>query len=99
MTFTKDELKQAKELGADVTANAKENDPESFLKKETGGMHGMLVTAPSTTAFNQALSALRRKGVLSLNGLPSGTFDLSICSYLLLMTSFYFRRIPSTQVY
>jgi len=38
----------------------------------------MLVTAPSPIAFNQGLSALRRKGVLSLNGLPAGTFDLSI---------------------
>jgi len=76
--ITDDKLKLAKELGADITVNAKENDPGSFLKKETGGMHGMLVTAPSTTAFNQALSALRRKGVLSLNGLPAGTFDLSI---------------------
>lgn len=76
--IAEDKLKLAKELGADVTVNAKENDPGLFLKKETGGMHGMLVTAPSTTAFNQALGALRRKGVLSLNGLPSGTFDLSI---------------------
>lgn len=76
--ITEDKLKLAKELGADVTVNAKEIDPGLFLKKETGGMHGMLVTAPSTTAFNQALGALRRKGVLSLNGLPSGTFDLSI---------------------
>ncbi|WP_228376363.1 alcohol dehydrogenase AdhP [Chryseobacterium sp. JAH] len=76
--ITEDKLKLAKELGADVTVNAKEIDPGLSLKKETGGMHGMLVTAPSTTAFNQALGALRRKGVLSLNGLPSGTFDLSI---------------------
>jgi propanol-preferring alcohol dehydrogenase len=73
-----DKLKLAKDLGADVIVNAKEKDPGLFLKKETGGMHGMLVTAPSTTAFNQALGALRRKGVLSLNGLPAGTFDLSI---------------------
>lgn len=76
--IAEDKLKLAKELGADVTVNAKENDSGLFLKKETGGMHGMLVTAPSTMAFNQALGALRRKGVLSLNGLPSGTFDLSI---------------------
>lgn len=76
--IAEDKLKLAKELGADVTVNAKENNPGLFLKKETGGMHGMLVTAPSTMAFNQALGALRRKGVLSLNGLPSGTFDLSI---------------------
>jgi propanol-preferring alcohol dehydrogenase len=73
-----DKLQLAKELGADLTVNAREVDPGTFLKKETGGMHGVLVTAPSPVAFNQGLSALRRKGVLSLNGLPPGTFDLSI---------------------
>lgn len=73
-----DKLRLAKELGADLIVNAKENDPGIFLKRETGGMHGVLVTAPSTIAFSQALSTLRRKGVLSLNGLPAGRFDLSI---------------------
>jgi propanol-preferring alcohol dehydrogenase len=73
-----DKLALAKSLGADLTVNAKEKDPGAFLKKETGGMHGVLVTAPSPIAFKQGLSALRRKGTLSLNGLPPGTFDLSI---------------------
>lgn len=73
-----DKLQLAKDLGADITVNAKQVDPGTFLKKETGGMHGVLVTAPSPIAFNQGLSALRRKGILSLNGLPAGTFDLSI---------------------
>jgi propanol-preferring alcohol dehydrogenase len=73
-----EKLKLAKDLGADLTVNARETDPGKYLKKETGGMHGVLVTAPSPVAFNQGLSALRRKGVLSLNGLPAGTFDLSI---------------------
>ena len=73
-----DKLALAKSLGADLTVNAKEKDPGEFLKKETGGMHGVLVTAPSPIAFKQGLSALRRKGTLSLNGLPPGTFDLSI---------------------
>nr|WP_199082944.1 alcohol dehydrogenase AdhP [Pedobacter sp. ASV19] len=76
--ISNDKLQLAKDLGADLTVNAKEMDPGAFLKKETGGMHGVLVTAPSPIAFNQGLSALRRKGVLSLNGLPAGTFDLSI---------------------
>lgn len=73
-----DKLQLAKDLGADLVVNAKEEDPGRYLKKETGGMHGVLVTAPSPIAFKQGLSALRRKGVLSLNGLPAGTFDLSI---------------------
>jgi propanol-preferring alcohol dehydrogenase len=73
-----DKLQLAKDLGADLTVNARNVDPGTFLKKETGGMHGVLVTAPSPIAFNQGLSALRRKGILSINGLPAGTFDLSI---------------------
>jgi alcohol dehydrogenase, propanol-preferring len=73
-----DKLQLAKNLGADLVVNAREHDPGVFLKKEAGGMHGVLVTAPSPIAFKQGLSALRRKGTLSLNGLPPGSFDLPI---------------------
>ncbi|OSZ77138.1 alcohol dehydrogenase AdhP [Chitinophagaceae bacterium IBVUCB2] len=73
-----DKLRLAKSLGAEITVNAKEQDPGAFLKKETGGMHGVLVTAPSPIAFKQGLSALRRKGTIALNGLPPGSFDLPI---------------------
>lgn len=73
-----DKLVLAKSLGADITVNAKQQDPGAFLKKETGGMHGVLVTAVSPIAFRQGLSALRRKGTISLNGLPPGSFDLPI---------------------
>jgi propanol-preferring alcohol dehydrogenase len=73
-----DKLALAKKLGADITVNAKEGDPGIRLKKETGGMHGVLVTAVSPIAFKQGLAALRRKGTISLNGLPPGSFDLPI---------------------
>jgi propanol-preferring alcohol dehydrogenase len=73
-----DKLELAKSLGADLTVNAKQHDPGEFLKKEVGGMHGVLVTAPSPIAFKQGLSALRRRGTLALNGLPAGGFDLPI---------------------
>ena len=73
-----DKLALARKLGADITVNAKEQDPGAYLKKLTGGMHGVLVTAPSPIAFKQGLSTLRRKGTLSLNGLPPGSFDLPI---------------------
>lgn len=73
-----DKLALARSLGADLTVNAKLQDPGTYLKKETGGMHGVLVTAVSPVAFRQGLSALRRKGTLSLNGLPPGSFDLPI---------------------
>jgi len=73
-----DKLELAKKLGADITVNAAITDSGEFLKKEVGGMHGVLVTAVSTTAFKQALSTLRRKGTMALTGLPKGDFDLSI---------------------
>jgi propanol-preferring alcohol dehydrogenase len=73
-----EKLQLASELGASLTVNAMQQDPGTYLKKETGGMHGVLVTAVSPTAFRQGLSALRRKGTLSLNGLPPGSFDLPI---------------------
>lgn len=73
-----DKLSLAKKLGADITVNAKEQDPGEYLKKETGGMHGVLVTAVTSTAFGQALNAMRRGGTLALNGLPTGNMDLPI---------------------
>jgi propanol-preferring alcohol dehydrogenase len=73
-----DKLDLAKRLGADLVVNAKEQNPGEYLKKETGGMHGALVTAVSPIAFKQGLETLRRKGTMALNGLPPGNFDLSI---------------------
>ncbi len=76
--ISKDKLDLAKSLGADFTVNALEEDPGTYLKKETGGMHGVLVTAVSPIAFKQGISALRRKGTIALNGLPPGGFELPI---------------------
>jgi len=73
-----EKLALAKRLGADLTVNAREQAPGAFLKEETGGMHGALVTAVSPIAFEQALSTLRRKGTIALNGLPAGSFGLPI---------------------
>jgi len=73
-----DKLNLARRLGADITINARQQDPGEYLKKQTGGMHGVLVTAVSPTAFKQGLAALRKKGTISLNGLPPGSFDLPI---------------------
>lgn len=76
--ISNDKLEMARKLGADIVVNALEQDPGEFLKKQTGGMHGVLVTAVTPVAFSQGLSALRRKGTLALNGLPPGSFDLPI---------------------
>jgi propanol-preferring alcohol dehydrogenase len=73
-----DKLELAKRLGAELVVNAGVEDPGAYLQKATGGMHGVLVTAVSPVAFQQGISALRRKGTIALNGLPKGNFDLSI---------------------
>jgi len=74
-----DKLELAHKLGADLTVNAMNTDPGTYIKQETGGgVHGVLVTAVSTKAFSQAISTLRRRGTLSMTGLPPGSFDLPI---------------------
>ncbi|MDA3613230.1 alcohol dehydrogenase AdhP [Polluticaenibacter yanchengensis] len=73
-----DKLALAKRLGADITVNAKNTDPGTFLQKEIGGAHGALITAVSPIAFKQGIDVLRRKGTIALNGLPPGSFDLPI---------------------
>ena len=78
-----DKLDLAKRLGADLTVNSAEQNPGEYLKKETGGMHGALVTAVAPQAFSQALGTLRRKGTLAMNGLPPGSFELDIFNAVL----------------
>ncbi|QJW95004.1 alcohol dehydrogenase AdhP [Frigoriglobus tundricola] len=76
-------LDLARKLGAAVTVNAGTTDPAAYVKKETGGAHGVLVTAVSPKAFEQALGMVRRGGTVALNGLPPGTFPLSIFDMVL----------------
>lgn len=76
-------LDLAKALGAAVTVDAGKTDPGAFLKKEIGGAHGVLVTAVSPVAFEQALGMVRRGGTVVLNGLPPGEFPLDIFSMIL----------------
>jgi len=76
-------LELARRLGATVTVNAKTTDPVAFLKREIGGAHGVLVTAVSPKAFEQAIAMVRRGGTVSLNGLPPGQFPLDIFGMVL----------------
>lgn len=71
-------LALAERLGASLTVNARHHDPAAFIKKEIGGAQGVLVTAVSPIAFQQAMGMVRRGGTVSLNGLPPGDFPLSI---------------------
>ena len=77
-------LALAKELGADVVINALKVDVKEEVLKATGeGCHGVLVTAVSPKAFEQAVSIIRRGGTMVLNGLPPGKFALSIFDMVL----------------
>jgi len=76
-------LELARQLGATITINARGTDPAAYLKKEISGAHGVLVTAPSPRAFEQAVGMVRRGGTIVLNGLPPGSFPLSIIEMVL----------------
>ena len=77
-----EKLALARTLGADATVNAATDDPVAEAQR-AGGMHGVLVTAVSTAAFAQGVGMLRRRGVLSLVGLPPGDFPLPIFEVVL----------------
>ncbi len=72
-------LAHAKRLGADVVINAKAGDPGAAVQKATnGGAHGVLITAPSLSAFKQGVGMTRRRGTCVLVGLPPGDFPVPL---------------------
>jgi alcohol dehydrogenase, propanol-preferring len=79
LDVTEEKLALARASGAEVMVNAKAPDAaEQIVKQTGGGAHGVLVTAVSPTAFAQALKMVRRKGTVSLVGLPPGEFRMPI---------------------
>jgi alcohol dehydrogenase, propanol-preferring len=78
-----EKLQLARKLGAEIAVDAKLEDPVAVIQKEIGGAHGVLVTAVSLPAFQQALGMLRRGGTCVLNGLPPGEFPVSIFDLVL----------------
>ena len=84
LDIAEDKLKLARESGADQAVNALARDAvERVLEITGGGAHGVLVTAVSTPAFGQALHMVRRKGTVSLVGLPPGEFPTPIFDVVL----------------
>ena len=72
-------LAHAKKLGADLVVNAKTGDPAAAVKKGTdGGAHGVLITAPSLSAFKQGVGMTRKRGTCVLVGLPPGEFPVPL---------------------
>jgi alcohol dehydrogenase, propanol-preferring len=84
LDVSEDKLALARALGADVAIDARLPDAAAQVTKHTaGGAHGVLVTAVSRDAFNQALKLVRRKGTISLVGLPTGDFETPIFDVVL----------------
>lgn len=78
-----DKLRLARELGADLCLNAAELDPVAELQTQLRGVHGVLVTAVSRSAFAQGVGMLHKRGTMSLVGLPPGGFELPIFDVVL----------------
>ena len=72
-------LAHATKLGADLVINAKTSDPVAAVKNGTdGGAHGVLITAPSLSAFKQGVGMTRKRGTCVLVGLPPGEFPVPL---------------------
>ena len=55
------------------------DDPVAALQKATGGgAHGVLITAPSLSAFKQGVEMTRKLGTCVLVGLPPGDFPVPL---------------------
>jgi len=73
-----EKLELARELGAEFTVNAAEEDPVAAIKK-LGGADAAVVLAVAPKAFEQAFASLRRGGTMSLVALPpENTMELPI---------------------
>ncbi len=84
LDVTQDKLALARKLGAEIALDAKSPEAAAQIVKLTGGgAHGVLVTAVSPPAFTQALQLVRRKGTVSLVGLPPGNFSTPIFDVVL----------------
>lgn len=81
---SEEKLILARSLGAEVVVNgSRDHAVADVLTQTGGGAHGVLVTAVSPAAFGQALQMARRKGTVSLVGLPPGNFPTPIFDVVL----------------
>jgi propanol-preferring alcohol dehydrogenase len=65
-----EKLDLARELGAEFTINAKQEDPVEAIQR-LGGVHQAIALAVSPSAFEQAYRSLRRGGTLVFVALPA----------------------------
>ena len=74
-----EKLNHAKELGAEYTINAAQQDPVEEIRK-LGGASATLVLAASPKAYQQAYYSLRRCGTMVFVGLLNGSVEIPILS-------------------
>jgi alcohol dehydrogenase, propanol-preferring len=78
-----EKLWRGKDLGAEITLNAREQNVSEYVQSAVGGAHGVVVTAVSLTAFRDAIGMTRRKGTCVLVGLPPGDFPVPLYDVVL----------------
>ena len=78
-----EKLSLASELGAEITVNAREEDPSGVLRKKLRGAHAAISFAASASAAAQAFASLRRNGTLILVGLAAEKFELPLVDVVL----------------
>jgi alcohol dehydrogenase, propanol-preferring len=84
LDVAEEKLALARELGAELVLDAKAPDVVKQLMRATGGgAHGVLVTAAAPAAFAQALRLARRRGTVTMIGLPPGSFATPILEVVL----------------
>jgi len=72
-------LALATRCGAGLVVNATRPDAVETVTRGTGGgAHGVLITAPSLSAFKQGVGMTRKRGTCVLVGLPPGDFPLPL---------------------
>jgi alcohol dehydrogenase, propanol-preferring len=81
---SEDKLALARRVGADLAVNANDSEAiQKIVRATGGGAHGVLITAPSTRAFDQGIALARRHGTICLVGLPPGNFPTPIFDVVL----------------
>jgi propanol-preferring alcohol dehydrogenase len=73
-----DQLQFAREMGADLVINSRNEDAAKVIQEKVGGAHAAVVTAVAKAAFNSAVDALRAGGRLVAVGLPPEAMSLDI---------------------
>ncbi|MCI1904070.1 alcohol dehydrogenase AdhP [Enterococcus hirae] len=78
-----DKLRAAKDAGADILINRHDDDVAEQIQKLTGGVHAAVVTAVTTSAFDQSVDSLRPDGKLVAVALPTGDMKLNVAKTVL----------------